>query len=147
MPAREDHHAALLHVANGTAADVGLAHRLHADRREHAGRDPQPLQRALHGQRIDDGGEHPHIVRRRPLDAARGTGQAAKDVAATDHQADLDAEPVNFLHFSGDARNDARILAILPLAHQGLAGDLQEDAPVFQVRWHGLRDEIRLGAR
>ncbi len=46
----EDDDAAFLHMANRPAADVGLAHRLHGDRRQHAGDDAAALERTLHGQ-------------------------------------------------------------------------------------------------
>ena len=57
-----DHHPALLHVADRAPADVRLAHRGHGNCRQHAGLQPEPLEHALHGESIDDGRQHAHVV-------------------------------------------------------------------------------------
>ena len=39
----------------------------------------------------------------------------------------------------GDARDHGRVEAVLALAHQRLAGHLQQDAAIFEIGWHGPR--------
>ena len=91
----EDRHAALLEVADGAAADVRLGDLVHGDRghdpRRHAG----PLECVLQREAVHDRREHADVVARRAVHALRGGGQAAEDVPAADHDADLDAEPVD----------------------------------------------------
>ena len=88
----EDHDAALLEVAHGAAADVRLRDLLHVDRRQHARVGAVPLERLLHGERVEHGREHAHVVAGRAVDALGGRGHAAVDVAAADHEREL--EPV-----------------------------------------------------
>src|SRR6185369_9423562 len=59
-----------------------------------------------------------------------GTGQAAEDVAAADHDADLDAAAANLRDLIGDERADGRIDAVRATPEEGLARQLQEDSPV-----------------
>src|SRR5438067_1758874 len=88
----DDRETPLVHVADGAAADIGLAYRLHADRRQDARRYALALERTLHGKRIDDGGEHAHVVGGRALHALGGAGQPTEDVAAADDEANLGAQ-------------------------------------------------------
>src|SRR3546814_3303123 len=46
------------------------------------------VERVLQRERVDDRGQHAHVVGRGALHAARGGRNAAEDVAATHHQAD-----------------------------------------------------------
>ena len=58
---------------------------------------------------------------------------AAEDVAAADHQADLDAQRRGPTGISAAMRADhAGIEAVIALAHQRFAGDLQQDAAVLK---------------
>jgi hypothetical protein len=90
-----------------------------------------PLQRRLHGQRVHHRGQHPHVIGGRALHPLRGALQPAKDVAAADHHADLDAEVVDRLHLAGDALDGGRVQAEALVAHQRLARDLQHHAAVL----------------
>ena len=62
---------------------------------------------------------------------------APEYVAAADDQTDLDPDIVDRLHFLRDAFQRVRVQAENPLAHQGFAGQLQKDAPVFRFVLHG----------
>ena len=66
-----------------------------------------------------------------PLRAGR---QAAEDVAAADDDGGLDAELLDLADVLGDLRGDGRVDAELLLAHQGFAGELEEDAAVARER-------------
>ena len=63
----------------------------------------------------------------------RARGEAAEDVAAADHDRGLHAEALDLADVLGDLRGDRRIDAELLLAHQGFAGQLQQDAA--GMRW------------
>jgi hypothetical protein len=60
--------------------------------------------------------------------------QAAKDVAAADHHADLDPHVADRFHLFGDAGDGRRVQAIALIAHQRLARDFQHHAAVFHRR-------------
>src|SRR5262249_51113391 len=63
-------------------------------------------------------------------------GDAAEDVAAADHQADLDAHPVHGLDVAGDTLHRFLIETVLLRSHQSFAGDLQEDAAIVCLQRH-----------
>ena len=50
------------------------------------------FQRVLQRQRVDDRGQHAHVIARGALDAALAAAQAAEDVAAADHHDHLHAQ-------------------------------------------------------
>ena len=54
----------------------------------------------------------------------------AEDVPATDHDADLHAQRVDVFDLICDERAELRVDAVRPVAQQGLAGQLEQDAPV-----------------
>ena len=84
----KDDDAALLEVPHGAAPDVRLRELLHADGRHDARVDALSLEHVLHGQRVDDGAEHAHVVGGDAVHAHLGEQRAAHDVAAADHEAD-----------------------------------------------------------
>ena len=129
VPAAKITIRALLQVPHGAAADVGLAHRRHRDRRLHPGRDAGLLlDHALHRQRVDDRAEHAHVVGGRALHPGRGQRAAAEDVAAADHQAELDAQRVDGGAIVGELAQDPAVVAVLAVAQQRLARHLEQDA-------------------
>src|SRR3990170_4110528 len=127
----EDHHLALLQVADRLAADVGLDHLLDVERRLHPAGDARLPHGVRQRQRIHYRGEHSHVVRGRAVHA-RGPGrQAAEDIAAADHHAELDPHARD-LRDLGDDRLDRRAVdakRIVP--HQGFPRQLQENPLVF----------------
>ena len=116
----EDHHPALLHVAHGAAADIGLGDGRHRDRRLDAGVDADLLERVLHGERVHHRRQHAHIVGAGAVEALGGAGEAAEDVAAADDQAELVAARVGRLDLLGEARDGVGIDAELALAPSAL---------------------------
>ena len=63
---------------------------------------PALLQRRLHGQRVHHGRQHAHVVGLGAFHAGGGTGDAAEDVAAADHDADLHAHADHVADIGGD---------------------------------------------
>src|SRR5919107_1561820 len=131
---REDHHAPLLEVAHGAAADVGLGHLGDVQGRLHAGLDVELLERVLQLQRVQDDREHPHVVRGRAVHALGGARDAAVDVAGPEHDRDLDAAIVHPLDLPRDRLQARRVGPVVQLAHQRLAGQLEQDAPEYGGR-------------
>ena len=135
---REDRHAALLEMAYRAPADVVLANLVDLQRGQHARDATEPLERVLHRERVDHGGEHAHVVGRDAVHAGLGEPGAAEDVAAADHEAHLHAEPEDFGDLGGDPANDRGIDAVLLVAEQRLTAQLQKDSP---IRRRALRHE------
>jgi hypothetical protein len=125
---REDHDPPLLEVAHRTAADVGLGDLGDRDRRLHAGERAGLLERVLQRQPVQHGGQHAHVVAGRPVHALGGAGQPTVDVAAPDDDRDLDAAIVGLLHLPRDRRDAVRIGAVVEVAHERLARQLEQDA-------------------
>ena len=89
--APDDHHVARFEVFDGTGFGVVFADGFHADRGEHLASDAVVFERRLERQRVDDRGEHAHLVALHAVEALFGAREAAEDVAAADDDADLDA--------------------------------------------------------
>src|SRR5205814_1057377 len=87
-----------------------------------------------------------HVVGRGALHADRRARQAAEDIAAADHQAQLDPEVVHRLDLVGDAPDHGGVETVIPVAHQRFARYLEEDAAIRQIGWHASWP-IRLIAR
>ena len=87
-----------------------------------------PLERLLHGERVQDRCEHAHVVAGRPVDALRRRRHAAVDVAAADHERDLEPARAHAMSSQASSSTVRCIEAELAGAHQGLAGELQQDA-------------------
>src|SRR3954447_23573800 len=87
------------------------------------------LERVLQGQRVEDDGEHAHVVRGGPVHPRGRSLQAAVDVAGAEHDRDLHAAVVHGLELGGDGLDGVGVRAEVQVAHQRLAGELDEDPP------------------
>ena len=88
------------------------------------------FERVLQSQAVHDRGEHPDVVTGGSVHAPGAGGQAPEDVAAPDDDAHLHAELVDRGDLAGDERAEPRIHAVLAIAEEGLAGQLQQDPPI-----------------
>src|SRR4051812_25942976 len=131
---REDHDAAFLQVAHRAAADVGLGDLADVERRLHARVHLELLERVLELQRVEDDRQHPHVVRGRAVHALGGARDAAVDVPCPQHDRDLDAAVVDALDLLGDLAQALQVGAVLEVAHERLAGQLEQDAPEYGGR-------------
>ena len=134
VPGDEHRDPALLEMTDGPAPDVRLGDLVHRDGGHDPGGDPGALERILEGQAVHDRREHADVVAGRAVHAPSTGRQAAEDVAAADDDADLDAELVDRGDLARDERAESRIHAILAVAEEGLAGQLQQDALVLDRR-------------
>ena len=123
----EQRDPALLEVADGAPPDVRLGDLVHRDRGHDPGRDAGPLEGVLEGEAVHDRRQHADVVAGRPVHPARRRRQPAEDVAATDDDADLDAQAVDLGDLARDERADRRVDAVLAIAEQRLAGQLEQD--------------------
>ena len=135
----EHHHAAVLEMAHGAAADEVLADLVDADRRLHAHLEAEALDGVLDRERVDDRGEHAHLVAGDAVHAGTRQTFAAEDVAAADHHRHLHTGLGHALDLVGDEIHHVGRNAEVELAHEGLAGKLEENARVERPsgRWVG----------
>src|SRR5665647_645405 len=140
---REDDDAALLHVPDDPPADERLGHGLDLDGRDVARVGPGLVEGRLQGDAVDDGGQHAHLVGRALVDAVLDAPGAAEEIAAADHDGDVDAEIVDFLDLAGDGDGPLEIDAGGDVAEEGFARDLEQDALVGRL---GCGHRLRLRA-
>ena len=105
---------------------------------------PGVLERVLQREGVDHRREHAHVVGGRAVHAARARREAAKQVAAADDDRGLHAELLDFADLLCDLCGDGGVDPEVLLAHQGFAGELQEDAMVDGSGHRG--DYINAGA-
>ena len=120
--------AALFEVAHGATADVVLAHLVDADRGHHPRLHAKRFDGVLHGERVHHGGEHAHVIAGHAVHSGARKTRSAEDVAAADDHGHVHTHFDELLQLERDALDDARIDAVVTLAHQGFAGELHEDA-------------------
>ena len=78
-------------------------------------------------------GEHAHVVALGTVHARSRTLDAAEDVAATHDDGDLDAGIADGLDLLGEPLGHGGVDAKGLLPHEGLAGELEQHAPVLDV--------------
>jgi hypothetical protein len=141
-PGREEDDPALFDVTKRAAADVGLRHTRHRNRRLDASVDAELLERALERDRVHHRGEHAHVIRAGAVEPFGCSRHAAEDVASADHQAEFRAMFARCRDLAGEAGDRVRVDAELARPHQRLAGKLQQD-PVEARASHGGKPSLR----
>lgn len=145
----QDDDSALLHVANGPAADEDLRNGANFDCAHDAAVHVHAQEFFLESKGVDDGAQHAHVVRRGLLDMALlGQFCAANDVATANHDGDLHASVHGHLEFFGDVVEMVGIDAKAVGLAEGLATDLKKDAIVFGLHgvvWDGMGGEADWG--
>ena len=130
--AGQDHDAAFFQVAPRAAADERLGDAVHAEGRHQPRLAVERFERVLQREAVDHRGQHAHVVGGRFLDAGVAGGElgAAEDIAAADHDGDLDAELGRSLDLRGDIDDFLHADAALAGRGKAFAGEFQEDAIV-----------------
>src|SRR5204862_3352235 len=123
-------HKSFFQMTDRATPDERFGNRAHFDRGDHARDDAVLFERVLEREGVDHGGKHAHVVSGRTVHAARTRREAAEQIAAADHDADLDTELLYFADFGGDLIGDGGIDPERLFAHQGLAGKFEEYAGV-----------------
>src|SRR6185437_14454434 len=98
----EDDDAALLKVPDGTTANVGLADLIHLNGGHHAAVRAALFDRVLHGERVDHGSEHAHVVGGNAVHGTGLLGDSAEEIAAAHHDGDFHAHLGDFGDFASD---------------------------------------------
>ena len=117
-------------MAHRPPADVILADLVDLDGGHDPGVHAEPFQRVLHSERIHDGREHAHVVRRDAVHARSGEARPAEQIAGAEDHRDLGASLIQFVDFTGDAPDHLGVYAELGVPHQGLAAQLQQNSAV-----------------
>ena len=123
-------------MPDGFAADIRLGDLVHLDGGLHTDGHLALLERVRHGEGVDDRRQHTHMVCARALHPAAAVLDAAPEVAAADHDADLHAEPDTFFDHVAHAADHIKIQPAPRLACQRLAAELQQHALIFRFA-HG----------
>ena len=114
-------------------ADVGLGDLGDADR----GQDPrvraEPFQRILERQAVEHRREHARIIGGCPVHALRRGRHPPVEVPAADDDRDLHSALAHLDDLPGDLLDPVQVETELLVAHQSLAGQLQQD-PVEDLR-------------
>ncbi len=108
-------------MTHGLATIVVVGDTDHGNGGHHQRGNIRALQGVTHGQRIHNRGQHTHMVAGHTIHAGRRERRAAKQVAATDNQTDLDADANQLADFQGHAVEHLGIDAEVLGPHQGLA--------------------------
>src|SRR5690606_6661128 len=87
----------LLQVPDHPSPNERFGQGLDLDGRNVTGLEAFLLQGLLEGDAVDDGGQQAHLVGRRPVHARLGAAEAPEDIAAADHDGDLDAQGAHVL--------------------------------------------------
>ena len=91
----------LFQMPHGAPADERLGDLRHGDGALHARGRSKFFQRVLQCQRVDDCGEHSHVIARGALNAVFAAGRAAKNVPTTHHHHHFHAELAHFADLRG----------------------------------------------
>ena len=90
------------------------------------------FERLAESEAVQHRGQHAHVIAAHPVHAVGGGGEAAIDVAAADHEAELEAKIGGLTDIGGDLVQHLHVDAVAVLSHQGLAGELDENPAVAE---------------
>ena len=114
-------------MANGLAPNVFLGDLRHSYRRLQPGLSALLLEHVLESKSVDDRGQHTHVVGLGSIESTLGTRHATPDIAATNHDGDLDIKiSSNGQNVIGKALNDLAIDPIAEVSGKGFTGQLQQ---------------------
>src|SRR4029079_7307176 len=89
-----------------------------------------PLQRVLQRERVEERREHPGVVGGRAVHPALWRRrEAAVEVPAAHDDGDVDTVAADARYLLRDRLRDVGVDPVLALAHQRLAGELEQDPP------------------
>src|SRR6202047_191259 len=124
----KDDDASFFKMPDGAAPDEGLGYLVHLYGCLHAGEDVLFFESVLQRKRVDDGGQHAHVVGGDAIHVLGLLGNATEKIAATYDNRHLDTETVYIGEFSRDFMNASGVDAEALSGGKGFAGDFQQDA-------------------
>ncbi len=144
----EDDDAALLEVPDGAPTDVGLGDARHLDRRLHTGLLALTLERILQCQGVHHRPEHPDVVRLRRVHAGERAFPAPPEVAAADHDRNVDTEVLAEMDDLGGRGIERRpIEPGAGIARECLARRFEDDPLEARARRVSHRCRLRVGSQ
>ena len=108
--------------------DERLRHLIHLNRRLHARVDFLLLECILQSKRVDDRGEHSHVIGGNAVHVSSLVGHAAKEVAAAHNDRKLHSQLVHVGQLGCDLVNARRIHTKALIGSEGFSGNLQQNA-------------------
>ena len=129
----KDNDVALGQVVDGATANIGLADLVHLDSAHHAAGNIVVLKGILQGKRVHNGSEHAHVIGLGTVHTTGGAGHAAENVAAADNDANLMTNGEQLLDLLGKMIGNLGVDAVVAIAHQRFAGELQKHAFISDV--------------
>ena len=89
-------------MTNGAAKNERLGHIFHFDGCLHPGLDADLRQSAAQCQRVDHGGKHSHVIRRRSIHATMRCRETTPDISSANYDRHLDTEIADLLYAFGN---------------------------------------------
>ena len=139
MPAAKDDDASFFEMPHRPSTDERLGQLRDVDGRHHSRLYVDFLKRVLQHDRVHDRGQHADIVSGRTVHVTCAPGNAAKNIATANYDRYLHAHFMNGLELFSDHAGDIDVDAVILLAHQGFAGNLQENALIGERGFIGIR--------
>ena len=99
----------------------------------------ETLQCVRERERVHHRRQHSHVVGGGAVHAPCAGRQSPEDVAASDHDRQLDAELADLDDLRGNLVGHRRVDAEVAISHQRFAGELQEDALIGRSRHENVR--------
>ena len=121
--AAENNYSALFHVADSLVSDIGLGDLRHGNSGLNSYGHAELLKSVANAESVDSRGEHSHMIGAGSVHLAGAS--ASPEVAAADNDADLNALLVALLDRFADAEHRVKIYAVLVLARERFARELQ----------------------
>ena len=131
--AAKDHHPALFQMAHCAAADEGFGNLRHGDGGLHTRGDAELFERVLQCERIDDRGEHAHVIASGAFNATLAAGQAAKDISAANDYYNLHAQLAHLADLLSHALDRLSRYADAGVAAEGFTAEFQQNPSVFRA--------------
>src|SRR5215468_4480091 len=120
-------------MADGAPAYEGFSNLGHGNGALDARGDAEFLESILQCERVDDCGEHPHVIARGAFDAAFAPRQAAKNISAANDD-NLHAKVSNFTNLLRHVLNGFGRNSNAALPANRLTAELEQDAAIFSFR-------------
>lgn len=114
----------------------------HRDCRQNDGVDAELAERGCERQRVDDGGQHAHMVAGDTVATLGRHGDTAENIAAADDNADFNAHRPRFGNIGGDPVCNRHIDTETLVAHKGFTGSLEKNTFVDRLGRHHDSSEM-----
>ena len=115
-------------MSQGPPPNKRLRYLIHLNSRHDACKYPLLFQRVLQCERIDDGGQHAHMVGGDAIHVLRLLGHAAKKISSAHHNGSLNPEFLDVAELGGDLVNARRVHTKALVRRQSFTGYFEQNA-------------------